>query len=547
MAGLYQLNLIDTPGHMDFSYEVSRSLGACEGALLVVDATQGIQAQTLSNVYLALERDLTILPVVNKIDLPVADPQSVARELEQAFGFGPDEVLFASAKEGTGVGALLEAVVERVPPPQGAEAGPLRALVFDSAYDSYKGVVAYVRVFDGRLGGGDAVRLLGSGRDTTVVEVGAFHPQLVQVDSLSSGEVGYVATGLKDIREAPIGDTITTRSSPAREPLPGYRTLKPMVFAGLYPSDGESYEQLGDALKKLQLNDTALHLERETSVALGFGYRCGFLGMLHMEIVQERLERENDLSVLATAPSVAYQVVLTDGSEVVVDSPAKFPSGERVEKILEPWLEVSIVTPSRYIGTIMDLATGKRGEFKRMEYLQGREMSSTAEGRPSASSDGRLLMEFQLPLSEVLADFYDQLKSRTQGYASMDYTVVDSRAAPLVKLEVLVNEQPVDALSLILHRDQAYHKGRALVEQLKKLIPRQLFDVPVQAAIGSRVIARETIRAQRKNVLAKCYGGDVTRKRKLLEKQAEGKKRLKRIGQVEVPQEAFLAILNVGR
>ena len=543
----YQLNLIDTPGHVDFSYEVSRSLGACEGALLVVDATQGIQAQTLSNVYLALERDLTILPVVNKIDLSVADPQSVARELEQVFGFGPDEVLFASAKDGAGVGALLEAVVERVPPPQGAGAGPLRALVFDSAYDSYKGVVAYVRVFDGRLGRGDAVRLLGSGRDTTVVEVGAFHPQLVQVDGLSSGEVGYVATGLKDIREAPIGDTITTRNNPAREPLPGYQTLKPMVFAGLYPSDGESYEQLGDALNKLQLNDPALHFERETSAALGFGYRCGFLGMLHMEIVQERLERENNLSLLATAPSVAYQVVLTDGSEVAVDSPAKFPSGERVEKILEPWLEVSIVTPSRYIGTIMDLATGKRGEFKRMEYLQGGDISSTSEGKPSASSEGRLLMEFQVPLAEVLADFYDQLKSRTQGYASMDYTVVESRAAPLVKLEVLVNDQPVDALSLILHRDQAYHKGRALVEELKKLIPRQLFDVPIQAAIGSRVIARETIRAQRKNVLAKCYGGDVTRKRKLLEKQAEGKKRLKRIGQVEVPQEAFLAILNVGR
>lgn len=543
----YQLNLIDTPGHVDFSYEVARSLGACEGAILVVDATQGIQAQTLSNAYLALENDLTLIPVVNKIDLPVAQPEVVAQEIEEAFGFRREEVLFVSAKEGTGIEAVLEAVVERVPPPKGEAEGALRALVFDSAYDPYKGVVAYIRVFDGSLHRAAPIRLMGSGRNTEALEVGVFRPHLVQMDSLSAGEVGYVATGLKNIREAPVGDTITGRDRPAQEPLPEYRPLKPMVFAGLYPADGESYQELGEALEKLQLNDTALSYERETSVALGFGYRCGFLGLLHMEIVQERLEREYGLDLLATAPSVAYRVVLTDGSEVQVDNPAKFPSPQRIQQVMEPWLKVSIVTPSRYIGAMMGLATSKRGEFQEMEYLQSEGALASGKEKPSPSSDVRVLLEFQVPLAEALWDFYDQLKSRSQGYASMDYTLSGYRAGPLVKLEILVSNQPVDALSLILHREKAYQQGRGLVERLKTLIPRQLFEVALQAMIGGRVIARETIRPLRKNVLAKCYGGDVTRKRKLLEKQAEGKKRLKRIGQVEVPQEAFLAILKMER
>ena len=543
----YQLNLIDTPGHVDFSYEVSRSLGACEGALLVVDVTQGIQAQTLSNVYLALEHDLTLIPVVNKIDLPAAQPDWVAQEMEQAFGFRRDGMLFVSAKEGAGIPAVLQAVVERVPPPAGEEKEPLRALVFDSAYDPYKGVVAYVRVFEGSLRRGASLRLMASGRNTEALEVGIFLPHLVQMDSLSAGEVGYVATGLKNVREVPVGDTITERGRPAREPLPEYRTLKPMVFAGLYPADGESYQELGEALEKLQLNDAALRYERETSVALGFGYRCGFLGMLHMEIVQERLEREHGLDLLATAPSVAYRVLLTDGTEREVDNPAKLPPQQQIQQVMEPWLRVSIITPSRYIGAMMELATSRRGEFWRMEYLQGDGASPGDASGSSPSSDPQVLLEFQVPLAELLRDFYDQLKSRSQGYASMDYTLADYQAGSLVKLEVLVNNQPVDALSLILHRDNAYQQGRSLAERLKALIPRQLFEVPIQVVIGGRVIARETIRAQRKNVLAKCYGGDVTRKRKLLEKQAEGKKRLKRIGQVEVPQEAFLAILKMER
>jgi GTP-binding protein LepA len=543
----YQLNLIDTPGHVDFSYEVSRSLSACDGVLLVVDATQGIQAQTLSNVYLALERDLTIIPVVNKIDLPAAQPQLVAQELERTFGFTSNEIIFVSAKNGLGVDTLLEAIVQRIPTPTGSAENPFKALIFDSAYDQFKGVVAYVRVLDGTVKRGEAVRLMVSKHDTEAVDVGIFRPQMTHVEVLSSGEVGYIATGLKDIREVPVGDTVTKVSMPTAEALPRYRLLKPMVFAGVYPADGESYAQLGEALKKLQLNDAALHFEKENSFALGFGYRCGFLGMLHMEIVQERLEREHGLSLLATAPSVAYQVQLTDGSKIEVDSPAKFPSGQAIEKVMEPWLEVSIVTPNRYIGTIMELVTGKRGEFKRLEYLQGDGGTEALSKNSPNSLLVRVSMEFSLPLSEVLMDFYDQLKSRTQGYASMDYDFADDRIANLVKLDVLVNGIPVDALSLILHKDQAYYQGKMLVAQLRKLIPRQLFDVPVQASVGNRVIARETIRAQRKNVLAKCYGGDVTRKRKLLEKQAEGKKRLKRIGQVEVPQEAFLAILNVGK
>ena len=543
----YQLNLIDTPGHVDFSYEVSRSLRACEGALLVVDASQGVQAQTMANVYTALEDNLVLIPVINKIDLEVAQPERVAEELEHTFGFQRDEMVLISAKDGTGIPDVLRAVVERIPPPGGSIQGALRALVFDSAYDSYKGVVAYVRVIDGSLNRGDPIRLTGSGYQAQALEVGAFRPHLAYLDSLSTGEVGYVATGLKSIRQVPVGDTLTLQRRPAQESLPGYRPLKPMVFAGLYPADGESYQQLGEALEKLQLNDAALVFEPESSLALGFGFRCGFLGLLHMDIVQERLEREYTLDLLSTAPSVAYRVVSVDGSEAPVRNPSQLPEPQQIAEILEPWLDISIITPSRFIGAMMDLITSRRGEFKSMEYLQTGSETAIQAGDASPASDPRVLLEFQAPLAEVLLNFYDQLKSRTQGYASMDYTPTDYRPASLVKLDILVNSQPVDALSLIMHRDRAVHQGRTLVERLKELIPRQLFEVPIQASVHGRIIARETIRAQRKNVLAKCYGGDVTRKRKLLEKQAEGKKRMKRIGRVEVPQEAFLAILKLER
>ena len=540
--GDYQLNLIDTPGHVDFGYEVSRALAACEGAILVVDATQGIQAQTLANVYLALEHDIAIIPVVNKIDLPVAQPQRVATEMQQAIGFTEDEILHVSAKDGAGVEQLLETIVERVPPPSGL-ASPLRALVFDSAYDPYKGVVAYVRLFDGEIAKGNELLMMSTGSRGDILEVGSFNPRLTQADRLSAGQVGYVATGLKNVRECRVGDTITLAQRPASQALPGYQPLKPMVFAGLYPAEGDDYLALRTSLEKLQLNDAALSYEPENSAALGFGFRCGFLGLLHMEIVQERLEREYDLNLLITAPSVAYQVLLDDGEEVTVDSPAKLPPVVRLVEMREPILDMSIVTPARYIGAIMDLVTTRRGEFRRMEYLQP--AASSADG--DSSMDARVLLEYRAPLSEVLMDFYDQLKSRTQGFASMDYSFYGYQPAPLVKLDLLVNNQPVDALSLILHRDQAQQQSRALVEKLRTLIPRQLFEVPIQAAIGSRVIARETVRALRKNVLAKCYGGDVTRKRKLLEKQAEGKRRMKRVGNVEIPQEAFLALLKLDR
>ncbi|MDP6102100.1 MAG: translation elongation factor 4 [Dehalococcoidia bacterium] len=541
-GGEYQLNLIDTPGHVDFGYEVSRALAACEGAILVVDATQGIQAQTLANVYLALENDMTIIPVVNKIDLPVAQPQRVAQEMQQAFGFSEDEVLFVSAKDGAGVDHLLKEIIQRVPPPIGMS-DSLRALVFDSAYDPYKGVVAYVRLFDGSIGKGSQLLMMSTGSKGDIIEVGNFLPRLTQAERLYAGEVGYVATGLKNVGECRVGDTITLLERPASEPLPGYEPLKSMVFAGLYPADGDEYLSLRTALEKLQLNDAALSYEPETSAALGFGFRCGFLGLLHMEIVQERLEREYGLNLLITAPSVAYQVITDDGTEVVVDSPAKLPPAHRITEMKEPLLTLSIVAPARFIGTVMELVTARRGEFRRMEYLQG--MTSEEQGK--ASSDARVLMEYQAPLSEVLMDFYDQLKSRTQGYASMDYSFHGYQSAPLVKLDLLVNNQPVDALSLILHRDKAHQQGKALVEKLRMLIPRQLFEVPLQAAVGNRIIARETVRALRKNVLAKCYGGDITRKRKLLEKQAEGKRRMKRVGNVEIPQEAFLALLRLER
>ncbi|MSP79042.1 MAG: elongation factor 4 [Dehalococcoidia bacterium] len=538
----YELNLIDTPGHVDFSSEVSRALAACEGALLVVDATQGVQAQTMAHGLLAIDQGLYLIPVINKIDLPGATPERVANELEQVFGFKKDEMLYVSAKEGTGVPSVLSALVERVPIPKGSRESPLRALIFDSIYDVYKGVLAYVRVRDGRIKTGDHVVLMGANMPADVVEVGTFNPSLTPVSVLEAGEVGYIATGMKSVGDCRVGDTITLRSNPASVPLVAYIELKPMVFAGFYPSEGESYEALREALQKLQLNDAALVYEPESSPALGQGFRCGFLGLLHMEIVQERLERENGLSLVATAPGVAYEVVMPDGSMQVVASPADLPESGRYAEIREPWFRVSVVVPSRFIGNIMDITNTRRGSYLRMEYLA----PAIDGGDPNnAAYDARVMLEYEMPLAEVLVDFYGQLKSRTQGYASLDYSLMGYRKGDLVKLDILLNNKPVDALSFIVHKDKAYERGKALVEQLRKLIPRQMFEIAVQAAIGSRVIARESIAAMRKNVLAKCYGGDITRKRKLLEKQAEGKKRMKRVGQVEVPQEAFLSLMRL--
>ncbi len=543
--GVYELNLIDTPGHVDFTYEVSRALAACEGALLVVDASQGIEAQTLANVYMALEMDLAIIPVINKIDLPSADPGRVAQEVCDVIGFSRDEVLFVSAKEGTGVGRLLEAIVERIPPPRGNPEAPLRALIFDSKYDSYKGVVAYVRVVDGHLTSRQRLRLMANGRVMEPLETGVFTPWFAPNDGLSAGEVGYVATGLKTVRDCRVGDTITDDARPAAAPLPGYKPAKPMVFAGLYPANAEDYELLRDALEKLQLNDAALQYQPEHSAALGPGFRAGFLGLLHMDIVQERLEREYGLDILATAPSVEYEVLLTDGTQLAVESPADMPDPTKIAEVREPWMSVSIVTPARYIGTVMELVTGRRGEYLKMEYLDS--LSGRREGAATAVAEGRVLLEYKMPLSEMLVDFYDQLKSRTQGYASMDYSFSHYAPERLVKVDILVNGVPVDALSLLVHAENAQRQGRAIVEKLRSLIPRQLFEVPIQAAIGGKIIARETVRALRKNVLAKCYGGDVTRKRKLLEKQKEGKKRMKRVGNVDIPQEAFMSLLRIGK
>jgi GTP-binding protein LepA len=527
---VYGLNLIDTPGHVDFSYEVSRSLQACEGAILVVDAAQGIEAQTLANVHLALREGLTIIPVLNKIDLPSAQPDVVIEELETVLAIPREEVILASAKEGTGVPEILEAIVARIPAPKGSPDAPLRALVFDSHYDPYKGVVCYIRLEEGTLHDHDVIRLMASGAETELLELGVFRPQLVPVDTLRAGEVGYVATGLKNVREAQVGDTVTTVARPATEPFPGYQAAKSLVFAGLYPVAGPDYPLLRDALEKLHLNDASFTFEPESSVALGFGFRCGFLGLLHMEIVQERLEREFDLDLIASAPSVEYHVnLIGNRDQVVVDNPARFPDVGEIESIEEPWVNLGVVTPDRYIGSLMELTTNRRGTFITMEYLDPQ----------------RVHMHFELPLAELIVDYYDQLKTRTQGYASMEYEEAGYRAANLVKLDVLVNGEPVDALSLIVHRDRAQATGRALTTQLRKLIPRQMFEVPIQAAIGSHVVARETLAAMRKNVLAKCYGGDITRKRKLLEKQKEGKQRMKRVGSVEIPQEAFLAILRM--
>ncbi|MCC2626495.1 MAG: GTP-binding protein LepA [Thermomicrobiales bacterium] len=526
----YQLNLIDTPGHVDFSYEVSRSLAACEGALLVVDAAQGIEAQTMANVYLALEQDLAIVAVINKIDLPSADPRKVTAEVAQLIGLLDDEIVQASAKTGLGVDEILEAVVHHMPPPRGDPASPARALIFDSHYDPYKGVIAYVKVVDGRIASGDRIRLMANGKEAELLEVGFFDPELHPAPALATGEVGYIATGLKVVQDVQVGDTVTLSVNPAIEQLPGYRPVKPMVFAGLYPVESEEYPMLRDALERLRLNDGSLTWEPESSDALGFGFRCGFLGLLHMEIIQERLEREYGIQLLATAPSVEYEVQLRGGVELRIDNPSDLPSPGEIEEIREPWLDISIIAPARYIGAVMELVTGRRGEYRELIYLD----------------PDRVQMKFEMPLAELIVDFYDQLKSRTQGYASLDYVFKDMRPSDLVKLDVLVNGQPVDALSLITHRDEAYARGRELVENLRGLIPRQMFDVPVQASIGSRIIARETIRAMRKNVLSKCYGGDVTRKRKLLEKQKEGKARMKLVGNVEIPQEAFLAVLSLG-
>ncbi|HLG73936.1 MAG TPA: translation elongation factor 4 [Chloroflexota bacterium] len=525
----YELNLIDTPGHVDFTYEVSRSLAACEGAIVVVDAAQGIEAQTLANVYLAMEHDLKLIPVVNKIDLPSAEPERVAKEIERVLGLGLDEVIFASAKEGTGTQDILEAVVQRIPPPSGKPEMPLRALIFDSHYDVHKGVIAYVRVVDGAVARSTDIQLMSTGRRTDIMELGYFSPRLKAVNALEAGEVGYIATGLKNVKDCRVGDTVTDAAEPAREPLPGYQPAKPMVFAGFYPTEGDDYPLLRDALERLQLNDAALSFEPETSQALGFGFRCGFLGMLHMQIIQERLEREYHLDLLATAPSVGYQLVKQNGEVVEVDNPAQFPNFGEILEIREPWMDITIIAPSRYIGAIMELVTGKRGEFKHMDYLD----------------EERVLLRYQLPLSEMIVEFYDRLKTLTQGYASLDYSVAGYRSSDLARVDILVNNQLVDALSIIVARDRAYNTGKAVVEKLRELIPRQLFEVPIQAAIGSRVIARETVKAMRKNVLAKCYGGDITRKRKLLEKQKEGKARMKRFGNVEIPQDAFMALLKL--
>ncbi len=524
----HELNLIDTPGHVDFTYEVSRSLQACEGALLVVDAAQGIEAQTLANAYLALENELEIVPVANKIDLPQADPDATAAELAELLGDVPEHVLRISAKTGAGVEDVLDAIVERIPSPHGESDAPPRALIFDSSYDQYRGVVAFVRVVDGRFETGEPLRAMAQGTSFDAEELGVMSPARVPIDSLTAGEVGYVMTGLKDVSRLRVGDTLTSRRRPAGEALPGYQDVKPMVFAGIFPTDSDDYPELRDALERLKLNDGSLFYEPETSQALGFGFRCGFLGLLHMEIVRERLEREFDLDLLITAPTVAYRATKKTGEVVEVHNPAEMP--REVEQVEEPYVMASVIVPKDYVGQVMELATERRGRFDHMEYL----------------SEGRVLLSYELPLGEIVMDFYDQLKSRTRGYASFDYDMAGFRPGELSRVDILVGGEQVDALSLIVHREEAYERGRQLVERLRKEIPRQFFDVPVQAAIGSRVIARETIKAKRKDVLAKCYGGDITRKRKLLEKQKKGKKRMKRVGGVEVPQEAFLAVLNLG-
>jgi len=524
----YSLNLIDTPGHVDFSYEVSRSLAACEGALLIIDAAQGIEAQTLANYHLALEHDLTIIPVINKIDLPAADPERVMREVEELLVIEKSDCILASAKNGIGVEDILEAIVNRIPPPKGHD-DHLRALVFNAQFDSYRGVVSYVRVVDGELRQGTKFMSMHHQRVYECTEVGTFTPAMRPIGRLGLGDVGYVIANVKSLGDIDVGDTLTGSVNPAHVPLPGYRKAVPMVFCGLYPNEGAEYGDLRDALEKLKLNDSALVYEPETSVALGFGFRCGFLGLLHMEIVQERLERNYNLDLIATSPSVVFQVTMTDGSIEMIDNPSKLPSTTLIRQIEEPYVKATIIAPPDYVGAIMDMTQSRRGTLANMEYLH----------------DGRVILTYEMPLIEVIVDFFDQLKSRTKGYASLDYEVTGYHVGDLVKLEILLNGEPVDALSFIIARDRAPSRGRALAEKLKELIPRQMFEVPIQAVIGGKVIARETVQAIRKNVLAKCYGGDITRKRKLLEKQKAGKERMKRVGRVELPQEAFMAVLSL--
>ena len=525
----YELNLIDTPGHVDFAYEVSRALAGCEGAVLVVDATQGVEAQTLGNLYLALESNLEIVPVINKIDLASARPDEVAEEIHALLGTPADEIVRISAKDGTNIQAVLESVVARVPPPRGDPAAPLRALIFDSHYDSYKGVVAYVRVFDGTLRSGENLHLFATATDVHPMEVGTFAPRMQPTRELQAGEVGYVATGLKTVRECRVGDTFTTAAAPASEALPGYRHPKPMVFAGFYPVEGEDYASLKDALEKLQLNDASLIFEPDVSQALNYGFRCGFLGMFHMEIIQERLEREHEVDLIATAPSVEYEVLMVDGSTRIVEKPADLPEETQIAEVREPWMRIQVFTPEEFYGTVMDLATKRRAIFVEQEY----------------PAPQRVVLHFDIPLAELIVEFYDQLKARTRGYASLDYHFTGYRPDDLVKLELLVNEDPVDALAMIVHKKEAYHKGQRLVTKLKELIPRQMFAVPIQAVSGGRVISRANVKPIRKDVLAKCYGGDISRKKKLLEKQKKGKRRMKRVGSVEIPQEAFMAILRL--
>ncbi|MET3574717.1 translation elongation factor 4 [Bhargavaea ullalensis] len=525
----YILHLIDTPGHVDFTYEVSRSLAACEGAILVVDAAQGIEAQTLANVYLALDNDLEILPVVNKIDLPAADPERVKQEIEDVIGLDASEAVLASAKAGIGIEDILEQVVEKVPAPTGDPEAPLKALIFDSLYDQYRGVVTYIRIMEGTVKPGDKIRMMATGKEFEVVEAGVFTPRATPRKELTVGDVGYLTASIKNVADTRVGDTITFAGRPAAEPLPGYRKMNPMVFCGLYPIDTAKYNDLREALEKLELNDSALTYEAETSQALGFGFRCGFLGLLHMEIIQERIEREFNIDLITTAPSVIYDVVLTDGTVLKVDNPSLMPDPQKIEEVQEPYVKASIMVPNDYVGAVMELSQRKRGHFVTMNYLDA----------------SRVNIIYEIPLSEIVYDFFDQLKSNTKGYASFDYELIGYRTSKLVKMDILLNAEKVDALSFIVHNDFAYDRGKAIVEKLKELIPRQQFEVPVQAAIGNKIVARSTIKSMGKNVLAKCYGGDISRKRKLLEKQKAGKKRMKQVGSVEVPQEAFMAVLSM--
>ncbi|WAA10363.1 translation elongation factor 4 [Fervidibacillus albus] len=525
----YILHLIDTPGHVDFTYEVSRSLAACEGAVLVVDAAQGIEAQTLANVYLALDNDLEILPVINKIDLPSAEPERVRQEIEDIIGLDASDAVLASAKAGIGIEEILDQVVEKIPAPSGDPDAPLQALIFDSIYDPYRGVIAYIRVVNGTVKVGDRIRMMASGKEFEVTELGVYSPKPVKKEELMVGDVGYLAASIKNVGDTRVGDTITSATNPASEPLPGYRKLNPMVFCGLYPIDSAKFNDLREALEKLQLNDAALQFEPETSQALGFGFRCGFLGLLHMEIIQERIEREFKIDLITTAPSVIYHVYLTDGTFVQVDNPSNMPDPQRIDRVEEPFVKATIMVPNDFVGAIMELCQNKRGNFVDMQYLD----------------ETRVSLIYELPLSEIVYDFFDQLKSSTKGYASFDYELIGYQSSKLVKMDILLNGEKVDALSFIVHRESAYERGKIIVEKLKEIIPRQQFEVPVQAAIGTKIIARSTIKAMRKNVLAKCYGGDISRKRKLLEKQKEGKKRMKQVGSVEIPQEAFMAVLKI--